>query len=52
MEEGEDQELIEEVRAGNVHEDDEVVWDNNSKGDIKYEDLGQSYGGGHIGGVV
>ena len=52
MEEGEDQELIEEVRAGNVHEDDEVVWDNNSKGDIKYENLGQSYGGGHIGGVV
>ena len=48
MEEGEDQELIEEVRAGNVHEDDEVVWDNNSKGDIKYEDLGQYPGGGDI----
>ena len=51
MEEGEDQELIEEeVRVGNIHEDDEVVLDNKSKGDIKYDDLGQSSEGGDIGG--
>ena len=37
---------------GIVHEDDEAVLDNKSKGDIKYEDFGQSSGGGGIGGGV
>ena len=47
VEEGEDQELIEEgVREGNG---DEGVLENKYKGGIKYEDLEQSPGGGNIG---
>ena len=43
--------MIEEgERAGNIHEDDYVVLDNKHKGDINDDDLGQSPGGGDIGG--
>ena len=38
--------MIEE--EGNSDEDDEVVLENKYKGDTKYEDLGQSPGGGDI----
>ena len=36
--------------GGGSDEGDAVVLDNNNKGDTKYENLGQSPGGGDIGG--
>ena len=45
MEEGENKESIEDyVREGNVDEVDYVVWENNYKGNIKYDYLGKSPG--------
>ena len=53
MEKGEDKDLTEEeLMEGNVDEGDEVVLENKFKGDIKYEDSGQSPEGGDIGGGV
>ena len=45
VKEGQEQDFIEdEVREGNADEGDEVVLENTCKGDIEYEDLGQSPG--------
>ena len=36
------------MREGNIDEGDELVLENKSKSDIKYEYSGQSHGGGYF----